>query len=124
MQSQVGAATEVWRQASARAAVLIELSGGWLTFAEDIAATFSVLDTDRGSVRDPRLLSGGEQFQASLALALGLVEIAARAGSHIKCLFLDEGFGALTCRSADEVPPTGEGCSGHKPGGPRQSRAP
>jgi DNA repair protein SbcC/Rad50 len=83
------------------AAILIELSGGRLTFAEDVAATFSVLDTGTGSVRDPRLLSGGEQFQASLALALGLVEIAARAGSRIECLFLDEGFGALDPASLD-----------------------
>jgi exonuclease SbcC len=83
------------------AAILTELSGGRLTFAEDVAATFSVLDTGTGSVRDPRLLSGGEQFQASLALALGLVEIAARAGSRIECLFLDEGFGALDAASLD-----------------------
>jgi exonuclease SbcC len=83
------------------AAILTELSGGRLTFAEDVGATFSVLDTGTGSVRDPRLLSGGEQFQASLALALGLVEIAARAGSRIECLFLDEGFGALDPASLD-----------------------
>jgi exonuclease SbcC len=83
------------------AAILTELSSGRLTFAEDVAATFSVLDTGTGSVRDPRLLSGGEQFQASLALALGLVEIAARAGSRIECLFLDEGFGALDPASLD-----------------------
>jgi DNA repair protein SbcC/Rad50 len=83
------------------AAILTELSSGRLTFAEDIAATFSVLDTGTGSVRDPRLLSGGEQFQASLALALGLVEIAALAGSRIECLFLDEGFGALDSASLD-----------------------
>lgn len=83
------------------AAILTELSSGRLTFAEDIAATFSVLDTATEAVRDPRLLSGGEQFQASLALALGLVEIAARAGSQIECLFLDEGFGALDPASLD-----------------------
>jgi len=83
------------------AAILAELSNGRLTFAEDVAATFSVLDTGTGAVRDPRLLSGGEQFRASLALALGLVEIAARAGSRIECLFLDEGFGALDAGSLE-----------------------
>jgi exonuclease SbcC len=83
------------------AAILSELSSGRLTFADDVAATFTVLDTATGSMRDPRLLSGGEQFQASLALALGLVEIAARAGSRIECLFLDEGFGALDPASLD-----------------------
>jgi exonuclease SbcC len=60
-----------------------------------------VLDTATGTARDPRLLSGGEQFQASLALALALVEIAARAGSRIECLFLDEGFAALDPASLD-----------------------
>jgi exonuclease SbcC len=83
------------------AAVLAELSNGRLTFAEDAAATFTVLDTATGTARDPRLLSGGEQFQASLALALALVEIAARAGSRIECLFLDEGFAALDPASLD-----------------------
>jgi DNA repair protein SbcC/Rad50 len=83
------------------AAILSELSSGHLTFADDVGSAFSVLDTGTGSIRDPRLLSGGEQFQASLALALGLVEIAARAGSRIECLFLDEGFGALDPASLD-----------------------
>jgi exonuclease SbcC len=83
------------------AAVLTGLSNGRLTFAEDVAATFSVLDTATGTTRDPRLLSGGEQFQASLALTLALVEIAARAGSRIECLFLDEGFASLVPASLD-----------------------
>lgn len=51
------------------ASILSEPSSGQLTVVEDVAATFSVLDTATGSARDPRLLSGGEQFQASLALA-------------------------------------------------------
>ncbi len=83
------------------AAILTDLSGGRLVFDIDAIDRFEVVDMGTGVARDPRLLSGGEQFQASLALALGLVEIAARGGSKIECLFLDEGFGALDGRSLD-----------------------
>lgn len=83
------------------AAVLGELSGQRLAFDTEATDRFSVVDTGTGAARDPRLLSGGEQFQASLALALALVEIAARGGSRIECLFLDEGFGALDARSLE-----------------------
>jgi exonuclease SbcC len=83
------------------AAILAELSGQRLVFDTDATDRFSVIDTSTATARDPRLLSGGEQFQASLALALGLVEIAARGGSRIECLFLDEGFAALDTRSLD-----------------------
>jgi exonuclease SbcC len=83
------------------AAILAELSGQRLVFDTDATDRFSVVDTNTATVRDPRLLSGGEQFQASLALSLGLVEIASRGGSRIECLFLDEGFAALDSRSLD-----------------------
>src|SRR5210317_2263713 len=39
-------------------------------------------------------LSGGESFLASLALALGLSDLAGRT-VRIESLFIDEGFGAL-----------------------------
>ncbi|NOT85836.1 MAG: hypothetical protein HOP02_13895 [Methylococcaceae bacterium] len=44
--------------------------------------------------RLPKTLSGGESFVVSLALALGLSEIASN-GQAIESLFLDEGFGNL-----------------------------
>lgn len=44
--------------------------------------------------RQPKSLSGGESFVLSLALALGLAEIA-NSGKAIESLFLDEGFGNL-----------------------------
>ncbi len=56
-----------------------------------------VLDAHTGEARSPRSLSGGEKFQASLALALGLAEVVtARAGGiRLDTLFIDEGFGTL-----------------------------
>jgi exonuclease SbcC len=52
-------------------------------------------DTLQGNARRlPRTLSGGESFVVSLALALGLSELASN-GRSVDSLFLDEGFGAL-----------------------------
>lgn len=46
------------------------------------------------AVRPTRSLSGGESFLVSLALALGLSELAGR-NTRIESLFIDEGFGSL-----------------------------
>ncbi len=55
-----------------------------------------VLDEHTGAQRPVNTLSGGETFQASLALALGLADIVAGVGGkHIDALFIDEGFGSL-----------------------------
>ncbi len=54
-----------------------------------------VEDTFQGNVqRFPKTLSGGESFVVSLALALGLSELANN-GRSVDSLFLDEGFGNL-----------------------------
>ena len=55
----------------------------------------SLIDNEQGGARRPvSNLSGGERFQVSLALALGLSEMSS-ARLDVASLFLDEGFGTL-----------------------------
>ena len=56
-----------------------------------------VLDRSTGVWRDVSTLSGGESFMTSLALALGLSDVAqARSGGvRLDSMFIDEGFGSL-----------------------------
>lgn len=79
--------------------ILDDMSGGRYGFSED----FQIVDRISGQPRSPKTLSGGETFQASLALALGLVELAGRSGGRLSALFLDEGFGTLDANALDEA---------------------
>ena len=60
-----------------------------------------ILDLHQASAIRPMLsLSGGESFLASLALALGLSDLAGR-NVRIDSLFIDEGFGSLDSTTLD-----------------------
>ncbi len=63
----------------------------------------SIADAETGTRRPVRTLSGGQTFQASLALALGLADTIAtqRVGRDIGATFIDEGFGGLDADSLD-----------------------
>lgn len=64
-----------------------------------------VEDTVTGTQRPTAGLSGGELFQASLALALGLADAVMNqsAGVSVDALFIDEGFGSLDETSVERA---------------------
>ncbi|CAA9279480.1 MAG: SbcC_Rad50 [uncultured Adhaeribacter sp.] len=60
-----------------------------------------IIDTHQAdAVRSMNTLSGGESFLVSLALALGLSDLAGRK-AQINSLFIDEGFGTLDADTLD-----------------------
>ena len=83
--------------------MLGEMTGGKYAFVDpgEAEEQWRVLDQDSGQARSPASLSGGEQFIASLSLALGMVEMMARSGGRLESLFLDEGFGSLDRNNLD-----------------------
>ena len=62
-----------------------------------------ITDTHTGRARAANTLSGGEGFQASLALALGLSDVVQRhaGGVRLDTVFVDEGFGSLDQEALD-----------------------
>jgi exonuclease SbcC len=65
----------------------------------------AVRDQWSGTLRDPKALSGGETFIASLALALGLADVVREenGGVDLQTLFVDEGFGSLDQEALQQV---------------------
>ena len=90
-------------------ASLSELSGGQFELTHDKGDFFVVDHADADARRSVRTLSGGETFQASLALALALSSQLGTLGAgatRLDSLFLDEGFGTLDAATLDTVATT------------------
>ncbi|MEU5877909.1 SMC family ATPase [Spirillospora sp. NPDC047279] len=90
---------------------LRELSDGQFELVLDAKNAIEVIDyAEAGMRRSVRTLSGGETFQASLALALALTDrvagLAAADTRSLDSIFLDEGFGTLDPAMLDTVATT------------------
>jgi exonuclease SbcC len=89
--------------------ILRELTGGQYDLVHDKGEFFVVDHHDAGLRRGVRTLSGGETFQASLALALALSEQLAgmsTTAASLESIVLDEGFGTLDAATLDVVAAT------------------
>ena len=108
---------------------LAELSNGQFELTHRNGEFFVIDHADADSQRGVRTLSGGETFQASLALALALStqlsSMAAAGAARLDSIFLDEGFGTLDESTLEIVAATleslaqGTGWSASSPTSPR-----
>ncbi len=89
---------------------LAALSGGQFDFHYDDGEFYVIDHADADARRSVRTLSGGETFQASLALALALSTqisaLTATGAARLDSIFLDEGFGTLDPETLDTVAST------------------
>lgn len=74
-------------------------------FSAPSGLELEVVDAYNGKARHVNTLSGGESFQAALALALGLADVVQSyaGGIDIGTMFIDEGFGSLDSASLDSA---------------------
>jgi exonuclease SbcC len=90
---------------------LFELTQGHFSLRYSTDEEFVVVDhRNADETRSVRTLSGGETFQASLALALALSDQLASLSAHgaakLDAIFCDEGFGSLDTDTLDAVAST------------------
>jgi len=73
--------------------------------SQRVGLSLTVHDHRTNRRRDPKSLSGGETFYASLCLALGLADVVTgeAGGVELGTLFVDEGFGSLDPETLDTV---------------------
>lgn len=107
----------VLRRANVR---LLEMTGGRYSLQRRTEGNrrsqsgleLDVLDHGTGMARNAASLSGGESFQASLCLALGMSdELQPIGGVRLETLFVDEGFGSLDDESLRQAMQTLHGLS-------------
>jgi DNA repair protein SbcC/Rad50 len=95
---------------TAASATLAALSSGQFDLTHDKGDLYVIDHADADARRSVRTLSGGETFQASLALALALstqITALAEAGAaRLDSIFLDEGFGTLDAETLEVVAAT------------------
>jgi exonuclease SbcC len=95
---------------TAASETLAALTNGQFDLTHDKGDLFVIDHTDADAKRSVRTLSGGETFQASLALALALssqISALATAGAaRLDSIFLDEGFGTLDGETLEVVATT------------------
>ena len=101
-------ATALKSLTAAASEILERLSGHEFGLETTESNDFLVVDHHNADERRPvRTLSGGETFQASLALALALSQelggLTAQPGRSLDSIFLDEGFGTLDPETLDMV---------------------
>jgi exonuclease SbcC len=97
----VSASERLRRMSKQRYALQRATTGGDLRRAGGLE--LEITDSHTGRARAVSSLSGGEGFQASLALALGLSDVVQRhaGGIRLDTVFIDEGFGSLDSEALD-----------------------
>jgi exonuclease SbcC len=95
--------TQLRELSANRYSLTLEQEEGGVAKSRGSGLDIYVLDSYTGYTRPVQSMSGGEQFIASLALALALAEVVQRhaGGIELPCLFIDEGFGSLDLESLD-----------------------
>jgi DNA repair exonuclease SbcCD ATPase subunit len=95
--------TEKLMESIGQEASRILASLGWyMSVAYSKKGGFSVHDRTHGVTRKYDTYSGGERFAIAIAIALAVGRVTHGAG-NIRCLFIDEGFGALDTKNRGRI---------------------